>query len=507
MKTFSLFLVLAGLAAASAAPAPKAAKAPKSGKLATVDAVKSAEARQSEFYERVEIPMPPGEVCEVGSIALLPGKRVAIGTRRGDIWVVEGAYAADLSRVKWTKFASNLHEPLGMFWRDGSVFAMQRPELSRLTDRDGDGRADRFDTVSSKWGMSGDYHEYAFGSDPDRNGDVWMVLCLTGSFHAHAPWRGWAAKITPEGKFIPTASGIRSPGGIGANAQGDMFYTDNQGVWNGSSSVKWLRPGSFQGNPTGNKSASLVGFPTPPEPTTETRILSERLKHPDFVPPAVILPHGKVGNSPTGIACDMAKGRFGPWEGQLLVGEQTASQVQRLNLEMVNGLYQGAAFHFLGGFEAGLIPVRLDQEDGTLFVGGSNRGWGSRGSKTFTFERVRFKGKVPFEMHAISARADGFEVTFTQPVDARAAAVSANYALDAFTYIYQAKYGSPEVDQATPTVKSATVSADGLKVRLVVDGLVRGHVHHLALGDIKSQAGDTLWHSEGWYTLNEIPAK
>ena len=82
---------------------------------------------------------------------------------------------------------------------------------------------------------------------------------------------------------------------------------------------------------------------------------------------------------------------------------------------------------------------------------------------------MRFKGKVPFEMHDISARADGFEVTFTQPVDAAAAADVKNYTMDAFTYIYQSSYGSPEVDQATPTVKSATVSADGLKVRLVVD--------------------------------------
>ena len=120
---------------------------------------------------------------------------------------------------------------------------------------------------------------------------------------------------------------------------------------------------------------------------------------------------------------------------------------------------------------------------------------------------MRFKGKVPFEMHDISARADGFEVTFTQPVDAAAAADVKNYTMDAFTYIYQSSYGSPEVDQATPTVKPATVSADGLKVRLVVDGLVRGHIHHLVLGDIKAKSGDALWHNEGWYTLNEIPAK
>ena len=501
MKKIFVILALVGFSlGASAAPA----KAPKAGKLATAD-VQLSEARQDEFYERVEIPTPVGEVCEVSSIALMPGKKVAIGTRRGDVWIAEGAYDTDLSKIKWTKFASNLHEPLGMFWKAGSLYATQRPEHTRMTDKDGDGRADSFESVCSKWGINGNYHEYAFGSEPDKNGDVWVALCLTGSFTAESDWRGWCVRVTPEGKFIPTCSGLRSPGGIGANAKGDMFYMDNQGVWNGSSSLKWLRPGSFQGNPMGNKFHALANLPAPPEPTSGSRILTERLKFPEFVPPAVILPHGKVGNSPSGIACDMAKGKFGPWENQMMIGEQTASQVQRVNLEFVNGLYQGACFHFLGGFEAGLIPVRMDQEDGTMFVGGSNRGWGSRGSKPFTFERVRFKGKVPFEMHDISAKNDGFEVTFTQPVDAATAGSVASYAMDTFTYIYQSSYGSPEVDQTEPKIKSATVSADGLKVKLVVEGLVRGHIHHLVAAGVKSKSGDELWHNEGWYTLNEIP--
>ncbi|MEY3491276.1 MAG: hypothetical protein RL309_404 [Verrucomicrobiota bacterium] len=110
-------------------------------------------------------------------------------------------------------------------------------------------------------------------------------------------------------------------------------------------------------------------------------------------------------------------------------------------------------------------------------------------------------------MHNISARSDGFEVTFTHPVDAATAADTASYSMNAFTYIYQSSYGSPEVDQAKPTVKSATVSADGLKVRLVIDGLVRGHVHHLVADGVRNKAGDALWHNEGWYTLNEIPSK
>ncbi len=462
-------------------------------------------ATQADFYLREEIPLPPGEVMEIGSIALMPDRQIAVTTRRGDLWICSGAYGDDLSKVTWKKFAQNLHEPLGMFWKDGSLYLTQRPEVTKITDSNQDGLADAFETISSGWGIKGDYHEYTFGSEPDKNGDIWLVLCLTGSFNADSDWRGWALRVTPDGEMIPAASGIRSPGGIGFNHLGDVFYTDNQGPWNGSSSLKWLKPGSFQGHPAGNKFHRLADLPAPPEVANKSRILTERGRFPEFIPPAVILPHGKVGQSPTGIACDTSGGKFGPWENQLYIGEQTHSQVQRVTLEKVNDLYQGAVYPFLDGFETGLIPIRLDQEEGILFAGGSNRGWASRGSKPFTFERVKWTGRTPFEVHEITANPDGFTLHFTEAVDPATAADPASYSMAAWTYIYQSEYGSPEVDQTTPVITAATVSPDGMSVRLQIDGLVRGHVHHLVLKGVRSAKSQPLWHTDAYYTLNEIP--
>lgn len=462
---------------------------------------------QSDFYLREEIPLPKGEIMELSSIALMPNDQVAVATRRGDVWICSGAYGDDLSKVTWKKFAHGLHEPLGMYYQKGSLFMTQRPELSRTQDSDNDGTADVFETINSDWGINGDYHEYAFGTSPDKNGDVWITLCLTGSFNANSDWRGWTVRITPEGKMIPTCSGIRSPGGIGFNAAGDTFYTDNQGIWNGSSSLKWLKPGSFQGAPVGNKFHKLANLPEPPTPKDGSRVLTERLLYPDFIPPAVVFPHGKIGQSPTGIEPDLSNGKFGPWKNQVYVGEQTHSQVQRVFLEQVNGIYQGAVFHMIEGFEAGLIPIKLDQKKGILFAGGSNRGWASRGSKPFTFERVKWTGKNPFEILTMEAEPDGFTLTFTEPVDEASASNPASYSMQAWTYILQSKYGSPEVDQATPTIKAAKLSTDKKSVRLTIDGLVRGHVHHLKSTGVKSKSGQALWHSDAYYTLNEIPAK
>jgi len=455
--------------------------------------------RMAAYYKREIIPLPEGEVLGIGSIALLPDKKIAIGTRRGDVWICSGGYDADLSQVKWQLFYQGLHEPLGMFYKEGWLHYTDRGEHGRIKDTDGDGLADTVQVISNAWGINSDYHEYAFGSTPDKEGNVWVTLCLSGSYHANSQWRGWVVRITPDGKMIPTASGVRSPGGIGFNLKGDTFYTDNQGKWNGTSSLKHAKVGSFTGCPVGNifyKDAPNMG-PQPAEPKIGSRIHIERKRIPELVPPAVQFPHGIIGQSPTAIITDLTEGKFGPFAGQVLVGEQTHSAVQRVYLEKVNGVYQGAVFKFLSGFEAGIVPMRL-ADDGSLFVGGTNRGWASTGTKPFTFERVRFTGKVPTEMKTMSANKDGFTLTFTQPIDQKSASDLANYSMKTWTYIYQEKYGSPQVDQTTPEITAAEASSDGLTVRLTVKGLQQGHIHHL-------NAKLPLWHQDAYYTLNEIP--
>ena len=55
---------------------------------------------------------------------------------------------------------------------------------------------------------------------------------------------------------------------------------------------------------------------------------------------------------------------------------------------------------------------------------------------------------------------DGFDLTFTEPVDAASAGDVASYKLRQFTYAYREEYGGPEVDEKFPNITKATVSAD-----------------------------------------------
>ncbi len=151
---------------------------------ASVSCLTAAAPQESDYYRITTFETPKETALEVGSIDLMPDGKLALGTRRGEIWIVSGAGGRDPSAVSYQLFASGQHEVLGIAWnpKDGWLYATTRYEITRVKDVDGDGRADVFETVCDQWGVRGDYHEYAFGSHFDKAGDLWVTLCLTGSF-------------------------------------------------------------------------------------------------------------------------------------------------------------------------------------------------------------------------------------------------------------------------------------------------------------------------------------
>ncbi len=460
---------------------------------------------EDDYYKLEALPIPAEAYLEAGGLEIMPDGRLAASSRRGEIWMFDDPMAEDVESVTAQRYAHGLHEVLGLAQREGWLYCIQRGELTRMKDEDDDGRADLFETVSDGWEINGDYHEYAFGSKFDKNGHLWTVLCLTGSFSSNVKFRGWCLRLTDDGKTIPTCSGIRSPGGIGFNAEGDVFYTDNQGPWNGTCALKWLKPGSFQGHPAGNRWYEFAPeMPKPQDPQSGSRFHIEADKIPQYVPAAILFPYNKMGKSASGVEPDTTGGKFGPFAGQVFVGDQSHSTIMRCYLEKVAGNYQGACFMFRQGIGSGTLPL-LMHKDGAMFVGGTNRGWGSRGGKPYSLERLTWTGEVPFEVHEMRAKPDGFELTFTLPVDAETAGDIASYKMTTYTYIFQSAYGSPEVDHTAPKITNVVVADDGKSARLYVDKLQRGHIHELHMPGIRSKDGLPLLHNVGYYTLNNIP--
>src|SRR5262245_48339287 len=179
---------------------------------------------EDDYYRLIRFPIPQHIALEAGALEFLPDGTLAVATRRGEVYLIDKPLAENADEASFKLFASGMHEVLRLAWRsdavgglrDGWLYCVQRCEVTRIRDENQDGRADVFQTVSDGWGITGDYHEYAFGSKFDRDGNLWIPLCLTGSFSSQALFRGWCLRVSADGQTIPTCSGLRSPGGVGA---------------------------------------------------------------------------------------------------------------------------------------------------------------------------------------------------------------------------------------------------------------------------------------------------
>ncbi len=465
---------------------------------------------ENDYYRMVTLPIPERVVLEVGGLETLPDGRLAVATRRGEVWLVENPAGLNGSRPHFTRFAQGLHEALGLSYRDGALYTAQRSELTRLLDVDGDGRADRYETVYS-WPLSGNYHEYSFGPVFSPTGDMIVTLNLAwvGYGDSFEKWRGWMLQVDAQGKMTPIAAGFRSPSGFGYNLEGDLFYSENQGDWVGSGGITHVESGDFVGNPmsliwSGEPESTVkltkTDIPDTGEPKFE---VAKRVPH--LKTPAVWFPHTILGIATSAILVDSTRGAFGPFAGQLFVGDQGQSKIMRVYLEKVNGVYQGVVFPFREGFASGVFR-EVWGKDGSMYVGQTSRGWGATGRAPYALQRLEWTGKVPFEAHRVEARPDGFEITFTAPVEKTVAANPASYQVSSFIYMYHHDYGSPVINQSNHAIRGVVVSRDGLSARLVVDSLRKGYIHEIKMSGVRSESGAPLLHDFGYYTVNQIPA-
>ena len=488
-------------------------------------------AKEEDFFKINKLRAPEGTLLEVGGLCTMPDGSLAITTRRGDVYIVENPTSA---KPFFRKFASGLHEALGVAYKNGSLYVVQRGELTRLYDSNMDGKADVYETIYS-WPLSGNYHEYSYGPKIAADGSFYVTLNLGfgdvwWSGTSFVPWRGWALHIFEDGRMEPWAAGMRSPCGI-SMIDGELFYTDNQGDWVGSGSIMPVKKGAFMGHPGSLLWTKLPGSPlkltqqdiyskinprldvdekgnrTKPENIENEKfktLFDIKKEVPELQMPAVWLPHGVLGVSNSEIV-KIPTGVFGPFEQQLLVGDQGQSKISRVFMETVKGELQGCAWDFRSGFQSGVLRMSW-ANDGSLFVGETNRGWGSAGDAKDGLQRLSWNGLLPFEMKTVKAMPDGFEIEFTKPIDKQKASNLAAYAVESYIYKYHAVYGSPTVNVQNCPVKGVRVSEDGMTVRIIVANLRKNYIHKITLDGIRDQENSySLIHTTGYYTLNNIP--
>jgi hypothetical protein len=415
-----------------------------------------------------------------GALYLASGKSGEIFSLRTD------TDAGDRGQVR--DFAgAHFQDVLAMGSEGAALLVQHRRGLTRVSDQDGDGLADRFERILDfPQQLDPKSYDWGYGMVRDQTGGYLL------SFAGHAPGSQHIVGAGSVIRLVPKASrwtvhevafGVRNPVGWTSGPSGDIFFSDNQGNWMASNRLSALVPGSY------------YGFPNPKQPEHSSKPVG---------PTAVWIPYGWA-KSINGVAYDSSGGKFGPFDGQFFLAElMEGGAIIRAQVEKVKDQYQGACFPFWGRGLLGPVAMTFDS-GGRLWVGSiTEPGWMRQPDRGALYA-IEYTGEVPFEIQSIHARPTGFRLQFTLPPNRRAKE-AISYRVEHYRYNYSSAYGSSELDRTPVSVESVSLLPDGRTVELGLGALVRGRIYRFDIDlGLTSQRGEPLANGHAAYTLNEIP--
>ncbi len=253
---------------------------------------------------------PKGFKPRVGDIEFMGDGRLVLCTWDGEVFVLNNVTDGSNRDVKVTKIADGLCEPLGITIVEGDIYVLQRWELTKLIDHDGDGIIDEYKSVCDTWGTTANFHEWSFGLiHRDEYFYCTLGIALGSGAHNQPVDRGKALRIAMDGSFEHIAYGLKEPNGIGFGPDGEIFVADNEGEGNPVNKIVHI---PHEGKPFyGNRNIEADNLP---EDLTEE-------------PPVIWLTQNEIGNSPS----QPILMHYGPYEGQMIHGEHSWWYQKRLH--------------------------------------------------------------------------------------------------------------------------------------------------------------------------------
>lgn len=469
-------------------------------------------AAESYVIDSLEFPkdMPP----EIGALDFASDGMLYVSLRRGDIMIAKPT--KDPKGFRWKRFATGFHNGCGMhIVKPGHLIISQMAELTEVIDTDADGVADEYNKLETGIGLSGNYHEtnaicpdgkgglYVAGGTASHNGPTsstplgkYSKIGRMGRNYSAVQYRGWIMHRAKDGAITPFSSGYRMHNGIEFDPKTGVWCGDNQGDWRAGSPIYHVKPDSFAGHPSSlvwdERMASFGNVLYLP------RILLDDL----WNKPAFHLPHGMIRSCAEPVF-DTTNGKFGPFAGQMLMSDQSGDQIIRCMPEKVDGAFQGAAIHFFkgNGLRRGNNRLAFSPEGDVLYIGQTGRGWGSLSEG---IQRIRFTGETPFSLLNCSLTKEGFDLTFTKPVDPQSVSAE-QFGAERYRYAYGYKYGGGAIEKTSIGTSSAQVDGDDPRiVHLTLDELTPNHLYDLSFGKVKSAKGESVRNGSLVYTLNRL---
>ncbi len=426
------------------------------------------------------------------------GRRAALCTWEGDVWIVEGIDAT-LENLRWRRFASGGFETLGLRIVKDVIYTSGRDQITRYHDLNHDGEADHYECFNNDITSSPGFHEFVFDLHTDAAGNFYTVKAGpvrgggsgfgggggNGDISQHA---GCVLKVSADGSKLEVyATGLRAPNGMGVGPDGQVTTGDNEGTWVPRCPVNWVSPGAFLGV------ESLAHRKNPMPPHQKPLCWLDK----------------SWDNSGGGQVWVSSKS-WGPFEGELLHCSYGQSALYRVLPQRVGEQMQGGVVKIPVKFTSSAMRPRFNPADGHLYNAGL-RGWQSNAAREAGLDRVRYTGKPVVTVRALRVDRQGVHLGFTQPMDPSIAEDAQNYSIQRWNYKRTNSYGSGEYSVAdaskkgrdTAPVTAAKLSADGRTVTLTLGGLAPCD-QQLIRFTLKTADGAKL-QSEVMHTIHAVP--
>lgn len=366
---------------------------------------------------RIPFDNPYGTLFFLSGLDFFEDGSAAVCTMTGEVWLV-GGLDAGLRKVTWKRYATGLHQPLGLKVVDGKVLVLGRDQITRLHDLNGDREADYYENVMSAYETSPGGHDFIVGLDRDSQGRFYTASGKQG-----------VLRLTPPDKVEVLATGLRNPNGIGVDAAGRFVSSSVQeGDWTPASAICEIEVGFNEGAHFGGGGPREGKAPTVP---------------------LLQLPRGEDNSSSGQVYLGDDAWPKLSGKGNLLHASFGTGSVWVVSRQKVGGVWQGAAQRISGAMRSGAQHLRFNRKDGHLYVSGM-QGWGSYTPDDGSLQRIRHVGGAPV-LVGHQVRDNGVLLSFDAPLGAEAAQAGRHFA-QAWNYLYGRAYGSPEYSVRHPSV-------------------------------------------------------
>ncbi|MFO0875895.1 MAG: DPP IV N-terminal domain-containing protein [Gemmataceae bacterium] len=377
------------------------------------------------------------------------GKRMAVCTWDGDVWVVSGI-ARPEDGLTWQRIASGLFQPLGLKFRDGGLFVCCRDQIVKLHDLNGDGETDFYECFNNDHQVTEHFHEFAMGLQTDAAGNFYYAKSGRHALPALVPHHGTLLKVSRDGSQTEIlATGFRAANGVCLNPDGTFFVTDQEGFWTPKNRINKVEKGGFYGN--------LWGYTDITDPSDAA------MKQP------LCWITNAFDRSPAELIWVPAN-TWGPLAGTLLNTSYGMGKLYVVPHETVDGQAQGGMCALpLPTFPTGIIRPRFHPTDGHLYVCGMYA-WAGNQTTPGGFYRVRYTGRPAHLPVGLKARTSGMEITFSDPL-APQSIEAKQFSVKVWGLKRSQNYGSKHIGEKPLTVTRASIAPDGKTVRLDIPDL------------------------------------